>query len=167
MIDDLQLKVTVNEGRSIVYRAIGRVENDFNEPAPSPEIRAVESRIVVKPALMEGLTGLEPGQQMMVIFYFHRSQGFDLLQHPQATGADPDVASLPCAARVVPTASASLWWIWWPWRGMRYECGGWMRSMARRCWISSRCDRIHILQAVVGMRGLFRQGGRECSRMDL
>ena len=73
----------------IVYRAIGHVENGIDEPAPSPEIRAVESRIVVKPALTEGLTGLEPGRQMMVILYFHRSQGFDFLQHPQGDRSRP------------------------------------------------------------------------------
>lgn len=89
MIDDLQLKETVNEGRSIVYRAIGRVENDFNEPAPSPEIRAVESRIVLNPSLTEGLKGLDPGQRIMVVFCFHRSQGFDLLQHPQGDRSRP------------------------------------------------------------------------------
>jgi tRNA-Thr(GGU) m(6)t(6)A37 methyltransferase TsaA len=67
----------------IVYRAIGHIENDFDDPAVPYEIRAVESRIVLDPSLAEGLRGLEPGRQIMVVFYFHRSQGFDLLQHPQ------------------------------------------------------------------------------------
>ena len=59
------------------------MENDFDELAPPPEIRAVESRIVLDPFLVKGLTGLELGQRIMVIFYFHRSQGFELLQHPR------------------------------------------------------------------------------------
>jgi tRNA-Thr(GGU) m(6)t(6)A37 methyltransferase TsaA len=67
----------------MIYRAIGRVENEFDEPAPSSEIQAVESRIVIDPSLIEGLKGLGPGQKIMVIFCFHRSQGFDLLQHPR------------------------------------------------------------------------------------
>jgi len=73
----------------IVYRTIGHVENDFDEPAAPYEIRSVESRIVLDPALTEGLKGLEPGQQIMVIFYFHRSQAFDLLQHPQGDRSRP------------------------------------------------------------------------------
>ena len=77
------------EGRPIVCRAIGRVENDFDEPAPSPEIRAVDSRIVIDPTLAGGLKGLEPGQKVMVVFCFHRSQGFDLLQHPQGDRSRP------------------------------------------------------------------------------
>jgi tRNA-Thr(GGU) m(6)t(6)A37 methyltransferase TsaA len=76
--------------QAIVYRAIGHVENGFEKPAPACEIRAVDSRIVLDPSLTEGLTGLEPGQQIMVIFCFHHSQGFDLLQHQQGdTGRPP------------------------------------------------------------------------------
>jgi tRNA-Thr(GGU) m(6)t(6)A37 methyltransferase TsaA len=89
MTDDPQLEEAADERRPIVYRAIGRVENEFNEPAPPPEIRAVESRIVLDPSLTEGLKGLEPGQRIMVIFCFHRSQGFDLLQHPQGDRSRP------------------------------------------------------------------------------
>jgi tRNA-Thr(GGU) m(6)t(6)A37 methyltransferase TsaA len=73
----------------IVFRPIGHVENGFDEPAPSHEIRAVESRIVLMPALTDGLTGLEPGKQVMAIFCSHRSQGFDLLQHPQGDVSRP------------------------------------------------------------------------------
>jgi tRNA-Thr(GGU) m(6)t(6)A37 methyltransferase TsaA len=75
--------------RDIVYRAIGHVENDFDEPTAPHEIRAAESRIVLDPSLTEGLRGLEPGRQIMVVFYFHRSQGFDLLQHPQGDRSRP------------------------------------------------------------------------------
>lgn len=85
--DNLQLKETVNE--AIVYRAIGWVENDFNEPAPPSEIRSVESRILLDPSLTKGLKGLVPGQRIMVVFYFHRSQSFDLLQHPQGDSSRP------------------------------------------------------------------------------
>ncbi len=89
MIDDPQPEEAADEGRPIVYRAIGRVENDFDEPAPPPEIRAAESRIVIDPSLTEGLNGLGPGRRIMVVFCFHRSQGFDLLQHPQGDRSRP------------------------------------------------------------------------------
>lgn len=89
MTDDPQLEEARDERGPIVYRAIGRVENDFDEPAPPPAIRAEESRIVLDPSLTEGLKGLEPGRRIMVVFYFHRSQGFDLLQHPQGNRSRP------------------------------------------------------------------------------
>jgi tRNA-Thr(GGU) m(6)t(6)A37 methyltransferase TsaA len=73
----------------IIYKAIGYVENEFDKPAALEEIRSVESRIVLDPALREGLKGLEPGQRIMVIFYFHRSQGYDLCQHPRGDRSRP------------------------------------------------------------------------------
>jgi len=81
--DAPKLEEAADKIQPIVYRAIGHVENDFDEPAVPYAIRAVESRIVLDPSLTEGLRGLGPGRQIMVIFCFHRSQGFDLLQHPQ------------------------------------------------------------------------------------
>jgi len=89
MMDDTQLERAAGKGRATVYHAIGHVENDFDEPAPPTEIRAVESRIVIEPSLVEGLKGLEPGRRVMVVFCFHRSRGFDLLQHPQGDQSRP------------------------------------------------------------------------------
>ena len=63
----------------IVFKAIGYVENDFDEPGARKTMEAAESRIVLDPALIEGLAGLESGQRLAVIFNFHRSKGFDLL----------------------------------------------------------------------------------------
>jgi tRNA-Thr(GGU) m(6)t(6)A37 methyltransferase TsaA len=71
------------EDGSVTYRAIGHVENDFDEPTTPETIRATESRIVVDPALAEGLKGLEPGRQILVVYYFHRSDGYDPCQHPR------------------------------------------------------------------------------------
>jgi tRNA-Thr(GGU) m(6)t(6)A37 methyltransferase TsaA len=76
-------------GESINYRAIGHVENEFDEPTAPDKIRSAESRIVLDPALTEGLSGLEPGQQVMVIFYFHQSRGFHLFQHPRGDKSRP------------------------------------------------------------------------------
>jgi tRNA-Thr(GGU) m(6)t(6)A37 methyltransferase TsaA len=71
------------EAERFLVRAIGYVENKFDEPAPPDQIRAAEAHIIIDPALVEGLQGLEAGQQVMVIFCFHRSEGYDLLQHPR------------------------------------------------------------------------------------
>lgn len=54
---------------SVAFRPIGYVENDFDDPTVPDQIRAAESRIVLDPALVEGLQGLEPGQSIMVIFH--------------------------------------------------------------------------------------------------
>ncbi|MBN1135202.1 MAG: tRNA (N6-threonylcarbamoyladenosine(37)-N6)-methyltransferase TrmO [Anaerolineae bacterium] len=88
-MDNPQPEEAAIKGDPIIYRAIGHVKNNFCEPAPPPEIRAVESRIVLDPSLVKGLKGLEPHQKIMIIFCFHRSQGFDLLQHPQGDRSRP------------------------------------------------------------------------------
>lgn len=74
---------------ALSFRAIGHVENGFDEPAGPDELAAAESRIVIDPRLAEGLQGLEPGEEIMVIFGFHRSTGYDLLQHPRGDGSLP------------------------------------------------------------------------------
>jgi tRNA-Thr(GGU) m(6)t(6)A37 methyltransferase TsaA len=71
------------EEKTATFRAIGHVENDFDGPTASGVLRSFESRIVLDPTLTEGLKGLEPGQKVVVVFHLHRSQGFDLLQHPR------------------------------------------------------------------------------------
>jgi tRNA-Thr(GGU) m(6)t(6)A37 methyltransferase TsaA len=69
--------------QALRLRAIGYVENRFDAPAALDQIRSAESHIILNPSLVEGLKGLEPDQQIMVVFYFHRSEGYDLLQHPR------------------------------------------------------------------------------------
>ena len=74
---------------NITYKAIGYVRNGFSEPTSADEIRAVESQIMLDSTLVPGLTGLKPGQQVVVLFHFHRSQGYDLLQHPRGDVSRP------------------------------------------------------------------------------
>jgi tRNA-Thr(GGU) m(6)t(6)A37 methyltransferase TsaA len=79
-------RVTELEGQkaeTFQFRAIGYVENKFREPASPDTLRASRSRIVLAPDLMEGLTGLEPGMGLLVIFVFHCAKGYELLQHPR------------------------------------------------------------------------------------
>jgi tRNA-Thr(GGU) m(6)t(6)A37 methyltransferase TsaA len=73
----------------ILYRAIGHVENAFRDITAPEEIQAGESRIVLNPALTDGLEGLEPGQRIMVIFHFDRSHGCELRQHPRGDQTQP------------------------------------------------------------------------------
>jgi tRNA-Thr(GGU) m(6)t(6)A37 methyltransferase TsaA len=73
----------------ITFTPIGHVENDFNAPATPETIAAAESRIVVAPELVEGLTGLEAGQRVMIVFHFHLTQSYALLQHPRGDRSRP------------------------------------------------------------------------------
>lgn len=69
---------------------IGFVENGFEHLARPEEIKAVESRIVLAPDLTEGLTGLQSGDRLLVVFYFDRSEPeFELLQHPRHDASRP------------------------------------------------------------------------------
>jgi len=74
---------------SQAWRAIGYVENECLEPGSADRLRSAESRIVLDPQFVEGLTGVEPGQKLMVIFHFHRSRGYELLQHPRGDRTRP------------------------------------------------------------------------------
>ena len=65
---------------TVTYHPIGHIENEFDQPASPERIREVESRIILNPDLVEGLSGLEPGGQVMVVFDFHHSQ-IPKLQH--------------------------------------------------------------------------------------
>jgi tRNA-Thr(GGU) m(6)t(6)A37 methyltransferase TsaA len=72
-----------SEAETYQFRAIGYVENEFREPTKPDTLRASRSRIVLAPELLEGLTGLGSGMALLVVFVFHRAEGFDLLQHPR------------------------------------------------------------------------------------
>lgn len=73
----------------IAYRPIGYVENSFEEPGSAELLRGAESRIILDPALVEGLDGLEIGQQIVIVFHCHRSRGYELAQHPQGDRSRP------------------------------------------------------------------------------
>ncbi|MGD8732791.1 MAG: tRNA (N6-threonylcarbamoyladenosine(37)-N6)-methyltransferase TrmO [Anaerolineales bacterium] len=69
--------------KEICFRPIGVVENEFFEPAKPDEMRATESRIVLRSDLVEALDGMQPGQKLFVLFFFHRSDHGPLMQHPR------------------------------------------------------------------------------------
>jgi tRNA-Thr(GGU) m(6)t(6)A37 methyltransferase TsaA len=74
---------------AVTFTPIGYVENDFNAPATPETIAAAESRVVVAPEFLEGLTGLEAGQRVMIVFHFHLVQSYALLQHPRGDRSRP------------------------------------------------------------------------------
>ncbi len=76
-------------GQEICFDAIGVVENNFSEPADADDIRTSESRIFMKSNLIEACHGMEPGQRLLVIYYFHLSEGGPLRQHPRGDESRP------------------------------------------------------------------------------
>lgn len=75
--------------KEIVFRPIGWIQSPFEHHAPPDEIRAVNSEIHLDPSMVEGLQGLEPGQEILVVFYFHKSQGYELIQHKRGDPQEP------------------------------------------------------------------------------
>ena len=73
-----------NHTTAIILQPIGHVErDDGDESLSSDQIRTRPASIVLDPALTDGLLGLEPGSDVVVLFYFHRSTGYDLQVHPR------------------------------------------------------------------------------------
>jgi len=69
---------------------IGRVERDTEEENLSnDELRARPARILLNPSLTDGLLGLEPGSDLVVLYYLHRSNSYDLQVHPRGDPARP------------------------------------------------------------------------------
>jgi tRNA (adenine37-N6)-methyltransferase len=74
---------------TINLEPIGWVENQFNERTAPDIITAQPSRIILRQDLEQGLLGLEIGMQIMVLFHFDRSDGYDLHQHPRGDRTRP------------------------------------------------------------------------------
>lgn len=77
------------EAGELTFPPIGRVENGLPLGTPGDTLRASESNIILNPDLTPGLQGLEEQPRILVLFCFHRSRGFDLLQHPRGDAARP------------------------------------------------------------------------------
>ena len=67
---------------------IGRVERE-DEEGWAEELRTRPARIVLDPSLIDGLLGLEPGSDIVVLYYFNRSTGYDLQVHPRGDLSRP------------------------------------------------------------------------------
>jgi tRNA-Thr(GGU) m(6)t(6)A37 methyltransferase TsaA len=73
----------------VFFDPIGHVENGFPFGTPGETLRASESRIILQPEVAEGLEGLEKEPRILVVFHFHRSEGWDLRQHPRGDSTRP------------------------------------------------------------------------------
>ena len=66
-----------------VFHPIGHIENSFEAREKSGPCEGFPSRIVLQDSFTDGLQGLEPDQEIIVIFWFHHSTGYQLRQHPK------------------------------------------------------------------------------------
>jgi tRNA-Thr(GGU) m(6)t(6)A37 methyltransferase TsaA len=76
---------------TISLMPIGHIENAFDKRAAPDVIRAEVSRVIIDPDLEDGLLGLEAGGQVMVVYYFHRSRGYELRQHRRGDPLEPEL----------------------------------------------------------------------------
>jgi len=75
---------------TITLHPIGYVERDEGDEGLSgDELRARPARIVLDPALAEGLLGLEQGSDIVVLYYLHQSTGDGLQVHPRGDPTRP------------------------------------------------------------------------------
>ena len=71
---------------------IGRIESELTDPASAPKQGlegAPDAWLVFEPSMLEGLDGLEPGAEIIVVTWLHRA-GRDVLRvHPRDDRANP------------------------------------------------------------------------------
>ncbi len=80
----------VAQTRAITLHPIGYVERDEGDSALSTdEMRLRPARILLVPSLTEGLLGLEPGTDILVLYLFHLGTGYSLRLHPQGDHGRP------------------------------------------------------------------------------
>jgi tRNA-Thr(GGU) m(6)t(6)A37 methyltransferase TsaA len=85
----------MNRGRSsysktLTLEPIGYVERDEgSEVLRGKELREQRVRIVVNPAVADALLGLEPGSDVLVLCYFHKSDRDVLQVHPRGNMDNP------------------------------------------------------------------------------
>lgn len=73
----------------ISFRPIGRVENGLPLGTPGDTLRSAQSTIVLLSHFAPGLDGLEKESRILVVFHFHRSDGYELHQHPRGDTSRP------------------------------------------------------------------------------
>jgi tRNA-Thr(GGU) m(6)t(6)A37 methyltransferase TsaA len=67
----------------LTFRPIGFVENGLPYGTPGETLRASESRITLHPEFVPGLADLDKEPRVLVVFAFHKSEGWEPMQHPR------------------------------------------------------------------------------------
>ncbi|MDY0386844.1 MAG: tRNA (N6-threonylcarbamoyladenosine(37)-N6)-methyltransferase TrmO [Methanolobus sp.] len=67
-------------------KSIGKIKSSFTEPANPEEMRKERSVIVVNEEYEDGLYRIEESEHLQVIFYFDRSEGYELIAERRLGG---------------------------------------------------------------------------------
>ena len=74
---------------TVEFEPIGWIENGLPFGTPGDTLRGAESRIVLRPGFLQALTELDKQARILVVFHFHRSEGWAPLQHPRGDPSRP------------------------------------------------------------------------------
>ncbi len=76
---------------TITLTPIGLVKSQFDTNTPAEVMRGQTSQLIINPEFAPGLMGLEPGEDILVLFHFHRIQAEEIaLQlHPRHNPENP------------------------------------------------------------------------------
>ncbi len=73
-------------GKKLEFRPIGLVRTETREVPHSWKNSEVEGKVRVYKRYEEGIKNISPGEEIVLIFYFHKSRPFtkkDIKQHPR------------------------------------------------------------------------------------
>lgn len=96
---------------NITYAPIGILHCAIQDPKDAPNfysISEIPGTIEIYEPFIEGLYGLEVDEPIVVLFHFHRSQGYELLQRRKGTGPLKGVFSLCSPNRPNPIGMSIL-----------------------------------------------------------
>ena len=74
----------------VIFTPIGFVTSNYNEPGDPKTLRNAESVLVLDEKYVGALDGLDRYRYLLVIFYFHRSQGYRERVHPMGDQSIPE-----------------------------------------------------------------------------
>ena len=76
---------------AITLTPIAFVKSSFQDNTPAEEMRQHRSQLIVEPDFVAGLLGLEPGMDILVLFYLHqvKPEEIQLQLHPRHNPGNP------------------------------------------------------------------------------
>jgi formylmethanofuran dehydrogenase subunit E len=75
--------------KSVVFTPIGYVTSKYDEPKDPKTLRNSESVLILDKKYIGALGGLDRYRYLLVVYYFHRSQGYHEQVHPMGDQSIP------------------------------------------------------------------------------
>ncbi|MEF8771378.1 tRNA (N6-threonylcarbamoyladenosine(37)-N6)-methyltransferase TrmO [Halodesulfurarchaeum sp.] len=86
---------------------IGTVRSEFDRPTDPATMRKHESQIILDPKFADGLTGINDNDSLTILFYLHKSTGYDLVA-PRRDGIDRGTFACRSPHRPSPIGSTTV-----------------------------------------------------------